>query len=667
VSKDRTLSIKQGGSLSIASGITVTINGSFDAGNYKCFGTVGTVLFGNGAVEEVNPLWFGAVGDGVVDDALALQAAFDSYRVIRFPVGNFKTSATIALSLNGAYRISGANEGGGGSTGTIISYTPTSGTLFKLGTFDINPDYTSTPANAGTVFENMYLQGSYVIAAPASNTCAGIVDYECGRLRFKNVSINRFKYGFVGYYSDLNSYDSSLFFQCDIGCWLQLGSDQQTFNNCEFILCNIGTKLTAVKTALFAGCTWNLHYISAVDIELHAGDQHTPVITDIISGSAYTPGVGTYQFCNNITFDTCWFELQFPGTDYTRDQFVRIGLGTTPNGQAVNAVQFFNTYIAMTQQIKTAQAFITTGYATDIEVDGIYYSGAWAFPVFAPTVVNTYESGAYTDAKHAYGSGLIVKNVKYPLSYLPSNNKFDRPAGFGGGIMPPVTSGSHGGASVISNPSLRGVGFGWTATDLTPSAYELLAGENSLGGSPVKLLPTAQYGSLIIPNVPLENYTEYELVLRAKIVTGSDAKFFTCSVFRDINVVANTGQVYGGWVGLGDTGGIFKEFRWKVVINDEAIHASLSNRRMGLSYRGIPTGAEYMVVDYFDLVKQGPVMSDLRGMRRECWGAAAPTAGTWYQGDVVRNNTPLPSGTMGWVCTTPGTPGIWKTFGTIAA
>lgn len=48
-------------------------------------------------------------------------------------------------------------------------------------------------------------------------------------------------------------------------------------------------------------------------------------------------------------------------------------------------------------------------------------------------------------------------------------------------------------------------------------------------------------------------------------------------------------------------------------------------------------------------------------------GTAAPTSGTWEQGRIVWNSTPSAGGTMGWVCTTAGTPGTWKTFGAITA
>lgn len=53
--------------------------------------------------------------------------------------------------------------------------------------------------------------------------------------------------------------------------------------------------------------------------------------------------------------------------------------------------------------------------------------------------------------------------------------------------------------------------------------------------------------------------------------------------------------------------------------------------------------------------------------RAETFGTAAPGAGTWFVGDIVWNSAPAAAGTMGWVCTTAGTPGTWKTFGAIAA
>lgn len=47
-------------------------------------------------------------------------------------------------------------------------------------------------------------------------------------------------------------------------------------------------------------------------------------------------------------------------------------------------------------------------------------------------------------------------------------------------------------------------------------------------------------------------------------------------------------------------------------------------------------------------------------------GTAAPTTGTWAQGDTVRNSAPTEIGTAGskyvltgWICVAGGTPGTW--------
>ncbi len=52
--------------------------------------------------------------------------------------------------------------------------------------------------------------------------------------------------------------------------------------------------------------------------------------------------------------------------------------------------------------------------------------------------------------------------------------------------------------------------------------------------------------------------------------------------------------------------------------------------------------------------------------RRNRRGTGAPTAGAWSVGDKVWDNAPISGGTMGWVCTTAGTPGTWKTYGAVS-
>jgi hypothetical protein len=49
------------------------------------------------------------------------------------------------------------------------------------------------------------------------------------------------------------------------------------------------------------------------------------------------------------------------------------------------------------------------------------------------------------------------------------------------------------------------------------------------------------------------------------------------------------------------------------------------------------------------------------------YAAAAPASLYWLVGQRVYDTAPAAGGTIGWVCTTAGTPGTWKTFGAIAA
>lgn len=90
-----TLRFKQGGSLNISSGKTVTINGQVEAGLYQIFQGSGTVSFGAGAVECVNIEWWGAVPNDTVDCLASFTSAYASLSsgVIELQSGTYKISA----------------------------------------------------------------------------------------------------------------------------------------------------------------------------------------------------------------------------------------------------------------------------------------------------------------------------------------------------------------------------------------------------------------------------------------------------------------------------------------------------------------------------------------------------------------------------------------------
>ncbi|HCM9685769.1 TPA: hypothetical protein N5O21_001032 [Enterobacter cloacae subsp. cloacae] len=58
---------------------------------------------------------------------------------------------------------------------------------------------------------------------------------------------------------------------------------------------------------------------------------------------------------------------------------------------------------------------------------------------------------------------------------------------------------------------------------------------------------------------------------------------------------------------------------------------------------------------------------EIGSMPSEEWGTAAPTSGRYLQGSKVWNINVIAGGTIGWVCVSSGTPGVWKGFGGVAA
>lgn len=52
---------------------------------------------------------------------------------------------------------------------------------------------------------------------------------------------------------------------------------------------------------------------------------------------------------------------------------------------------------------------------------------------------------------------------------------------------------------------------------------------------------------------------------------------------------------------------------------------------------------------------------------RVVYGSAAPTNGSWSVGDRMYDTGVTAGGYIGWVCTTAGSPGTWKTFGAVTA
>ena len=65
------------------------------------------------------------------------------------------------------------------------------------------------------------------------------------------------------------------------------------------------------------------------------------------------------------------------------------------------------------------------------------------------------------------------------------------------------------------------------------------------------------------------------------------------------------------------------------------------------------------------VIDSANIRVEIANQRALLYGSAAPSTGSWLASDIVFHTAPATGGFIGWVCVTAGTPGTWRTFGTI--
>ena len=161
--------VSSGSIVFINAGVTLTVNGTITAGAYQIFSGPGSVVFGNNFSGTVLPEWWGALCDGVNDDAIAIQAAINSISpihggIVQLSARQYTLKTQITITSTYCLTIQGTTIGMSpyDSGGGIVSGTQ------LIGTNGVNGFVTSR--NAYLTIKDLQI----MLLSPATTACTAI-------------------------------------------------------------------------------------------------------------------------------------------------------------------------------------------------------------------------------------------------------------------------------------------------------------------------------------------------------------------------------------------------------------------------------------------------------------------------------------------------------------
>lgn len=220
-----TLSVRRDARVTIASGVTLTVNGEFSAPRGRVFFGDGSVVLAGGG--DVFPEWWGAKGDGTTDSSTAVKNC----------VAAVRAGSTVKFRAGGVYLIDGTTDSGGGypiggsdvvidargaqikkgstSAGRLFQGAGLSRLRFIGGDWDLNRSAGSDGDNSAVFvgyrcddcgFEGMSIHDSTENALLFRN-CGRIAVRACTIKHIHNIGIEFFNYSDSNYTS--NSFPSA--------------------------------------------------------------------------------------------------------------------------------------------------------------------------------------------------------------------------------------------------------------------------------------------------------------------------------------------------------------------------------------------------------------------------------------------------------------------------
>lgn len=611
------LKMLRGGKFNISTGVTLTINGPFEAGLYQTFSWTGTgkVVFGHGAVDRAYPEWWGAKPDynpanGTgTDSANAINAALAAAKRVHLQAGNYYFTKALYIPVltqlvgQGVshnyeiYEYSGtrlypAKTGGTWINGHCVAYNTTDGSTW------VN----SYPSMGGMIKDfsiEGYHHGGY--------TDAKAIIF-AGAFHIERVTAYKMKGGI----KRTNNYADHVIIK-----YFTSGYSQAASGSYEIDLAQVGDGLVIESCHVIGPAGGS----SGVRVSYCGGG--------VISSNIFNCDQ-TYEFNRSLTVQNTHSEggvvsVKNSNMSFRDNQFKRKVDGpavtVTADGNGVRGHVVFDNCDFMQwpdQDFTTNQA--------DID-----YSGA------AVTIRNCrrkYENGAgYVDMKMF--SGIQVNYDGAPLAAfnnysheysnyaeLKSNGVIPRPwtrvLTVGGGAFYPFSWAGTSGHVTWRDSS--GTYYYRGQILACPVRKVGVTGSNEVSGA----VTNGGNGMLFI----IGGFTQYLMegvILR--LYRGASSNSYN----RYVDVPLSNWNRY-----LADDGHAVNGYVWQ-------------NRTAGAADSVVGTTQIESAGDLVRVVHTG-----------------TPTVGSWSQGDFVQKKDLAGNATPGWYCISAGTPGTWKAMANLA-
>lgn len=268
---------------------------------------------------------FGAVGDGVTIDTVAIQAAINActgrVRKVFLPAGIYKIDAPLVIDVaHQGIEIFGVGQYRDtiGSISEIRLYGP--GAMFQNGSDDaLAEDSIGYNGPQGFTLRGLHMKPSSGTFTSLGNNIGGgasyysgtygVRDYRGGGIVLEHVMMEQFEYGFYCHQSDYNRFHDVEFKYCATGVRIGPRSDQGYYSALNFVYCQRAIECVRPKGCLFLNPS----------VAACGSPTRTPIA--VIPGS-YSDG------SDAVVFDTPWLEMDPALTTGTIEAWFEIG-GTT--------------------------------------------------------------------------------------------------------------------------------------------------------------------------------------------------------------------------------------------------------------------------------------------------------------------------------------------------